>query len=329
MVVKTPAQRCLASVTKKVHKNDMKAALDGLQAGMRRGDANGHIVLSMIKAPSDTPGSGSQPACGEPEMYSASYKQIRKFPKTDMQKLLLTRSPGKQFLSEATLLLWKMRHPDIVHHLFQFDYHISLGIQWCPGDAHRKDIFPQILEAWQLQQGGSAIAKRGQLIGDAGPHGPDWSKHGVFAYGPADADEKTHVIHTPTGKSTPLPASLAADNTWVFNKNWSVLEAEVCDDTGELVRPVMSFWKDKPGDINGTGFEEFAYRQAKLLCKDSWTAEQEATSVMGAVFDEKEFFDNIGDAPTPPPSRFARVAAGFFNQETPPEPKRQRPTDAP
>lgn len=318
-MVKNIAALCIAKVTKKVQKQAFDKAMNELKDGAKMNAEMSHMALTMVGNVPDC--SGPRPREDEEgdKQYPDNYRSLVRLPKTDMRKLLLKVSAGREYLSEAKILLWKLRDPNIEHNLFMFDYSLDLKSKWEKGDLRIKWIFNEVLTKWQYNQGGSAIARVGEAFKNAGPLGPPWATCGVFAYDPPGDCQKTHVIHTASGKKVPLPQSLPADETWTFKSNWSVLKAEACNATGEHGRPVMSFWKESH-EIDASTWPDFSVNAAHTFRNEQESTQEAALSTTNLM---NRFEAVMASSPAveettacTPPVRRQRAMATLVDEET-------------
>ena len=151
--------------------------------------------------------------------------------------MLLLLQENHPCLDKEKVLIVKIGEKQVVDHLFEFDYGVSMKFTWPQGACHKHGIFEKVLSEWRAHIGGSRISRfLGEVFSSQDIIRVDWNLLGVYSLVPPDTPEsvscKTHVKHKPTGILIPIPASLNVDNTWTFTENWSDTDAALVDADG-------------------------------------------------------------------------------------------------
>ena len=242
----------------KMHKKNLQDSLQGLADIQMKTPKRSGITKLFVET-TVTPSkelSGSQP--GQTQCWPVTYRLLAKFPQASMKVFLQRRAPG---LTEVKLALWKIKEKQIVAHLFEYETGLDPDKPWPQGPCHEKDAFSAVLNKWVTSPVDHQQLK--QLLCASGC-GPDWSNNGVYQLWPDAAEVKTHVKHSRSGKSAPIPPGMRVSRQWGFESNWSAIQAKLVDPTGHG-RVVTTFFQDiVTSDLE---WAEFAESEAQLCCK--------------------------------------------------------------
>lgn len=265
MASKRPVENDIASFANNLNKANYAEACVALKKQCRTNPSQAHVVKELLIGMALT--APSQTAEEDQKPYAKSQGVMSKFPKNIRKKVLLQRLPQ---VKDNYLKIWKHSDKDIEEHMFEFEFGLSASHPWPQGACHMKGMMEEVLplwaDHWQKRHKSARLANADASLLLTGTDF-DWAGLGVYVYGPVGHDEKTCVIHRPSGKSQPLPKNMQGKVTekWSFDKNWSDNSAICVDSEGFPNRPVRTFFEDKEVHNDVASWVEFATARANEI----------------------------------------------------------------
>ena len=251
----------LADFEKNLHRQNYNSAQQLLKRQCRQSPHRAFVAASLLSALNQPPKSDSATENTEP--WPKTYGVIGKLPKKIKQSVLMKRVPR---IKDAYIALWKISDKQIIDRLFEYEFCVTDLATWPQGACHKKGIIDEVLMKWatrtQDEQGNNRLSTITAARFEASASF-DWQEHGVWALGPDSHEEKTTVIHRPSGLSARIPDSLSVTSAWSFAENWSDSSAALVDPDGYRSRAIASFFERSQLHTSMEEWVDFASRTAE------------------------------------------------------------------